>query len=336
MALQHLIGAHVSTANGIWNTIETTNALHALSFALFLKNQKRWVSKPYEQKDIDKFHAKVKEYKIDPLRQILPHASYLINLANPDPEKWNQSYKAFIDDLQRCEQLGIGLYNMHPGSSLGSSKEEAIKRIAKGINMAINETQFVKVVLENMTGNPERIVGTDLSDLKNIIGLIGDKSRIGVCIDTCHSFCAGYDLRTKTVFDIFWSHFDDTIGYEHLSGIHLNDSKFPFDSKRDVHQNLGHGFLGLEPFRLIMNKKELEGIPLILETPVYGDNPEIRSEEIELLKWLVGRTDNDDDYIKKTKELQEDGLQERLEMEKKHLKTMEKKAASTRPKRKRS
>lgn len=314
MTKQFLVGSHVSANGGVQEAIGRIISQTGNAFAIFLKNQKRWTSKPYEQSNIDEFHANCKQHKFDSRESILPHGSYLINLANPDQAKLRQSQDAFLDDLQRCESLNVGLYNLHPGSSLGTDMDKAVAQIAKSINEAHTKTSFVKVVLENMTGNPDRIVGTKLEHLASIIDQVEDKSRVGVCIDTCHSFCAGYDLRSKEAFDKFWDLFEKTIGWKYLSGIHLNDSKYPFDSQRDVHQNIGLGFLGLEPFRLIMNRPELQGIPLILETPMEGTDQEgeaLRREEIELLRWLEGKDADDDEVLAKIKSLQAKGRAER-------------------------
>jgi AP endonuclease-1 len=202
---------------------------------------------------------------------------------------------------------------MHPGSTLGTDKPKAIAQIANAINEAHKKTSFVKIVLENMTGQ-EKIVGSRLEDLRDIIRLVENKDRVGVCIDTCHSFTAGYDLRTEKTFETFWKHFDEVIGYEYLLGIHLNDSKYPLDSKRDVHQNIGLGFLGLESFRLLMNKPELAGVPLILETPMSEDSDgakRTREEDIAVLNWLIGRDADDPEVLTKSKELQKMGEKER-------------------------
>lgn len=311
--LKHLVGSHVSAEKGVHEAIPRILTQGGLSFSIFLKNQKRWSSAPYEKTVIQQFRIRSSESHIDTRKQILPHGSYMINLGNPDAEKLEKSKNAMLDDLQRCEQLDIGLYNFHPGSSLGSDKKKAIEQIAASINSLIEKTEFVKIVLENMTGNEDRIVGTKLEDLQQIIELVEDKDRIGVCIDTCHTFAAGYDLRTGKVFDEFWDKFEKIIGWQYLAGIHLNDSKHPYDSKRDVHQNLGLGFLGLEPFRMLMNNERFEGIPLILETP--QDQEDIRKDEIELLKWCVGKEGTEQEFIEKVKDLQEKGRKEREAVE---------------------
>lgn len=294
------------------------------AFALFLKNQRRWVSPALKPADITAFHEFCKKYNYNPRTEILPHGSYLINLGNPDAAKREQARDAFIDDLRRCEQLGIGLYNLHPGSSLGSDKQETLQRIADGINDAIKETEFVKVVLENMAGHGH-IVGSQLEDLAQIIELVQDKARVGVCIDTCHAFAAGFDLRESTKFTAFWADFDRIVGYKYLAAIHLNDSKAPLGSKRDLHQNIGLGFLGLEAFRLIVNKPELEGLPMVLETPEDAKlGHDVRGDEIKLLEWLVGKDADDEEVLAKSKALQAKGAKERAEHQKKYNDKLEK------------
>ncbi|CAM9024794.1 unnamed protein product [Wickerhamomyces anomalus] len=210
---------------------------------------------------------------------ILPHGSYFINLANPDKEKEDKAYGGFIDDLKRCEQLGIGLYNFHPGSSLDGDHGDAIKKLAKNINRAIEETSFVKIVIENMAGHGN-LIGSNLKDLKDVLDLVEKKERVGVCIDTCHTFAAGYDIRTEELFNKFLDEFDEVVGAQYLSAIHLNDSKAPLGANRDLHQRLGYGFLGLEIFRAIANSKRLEGLPIVLETPV-GKDESIWGDEIK-------------------------------------------------------
>jgi len=184
-----------------------------------------------------------------------------------------------LDDLRRCEQLGIGLYNFHPGSSLGNGHQVGIKNLAKNINRAIEETEFVKIIIENMAGTGN-LIGSNLQDIRDVIDLIDNKERVGVCIDTCHTFAAGYDIRTEDDFNKFMDEFDRIIGAKYLSAIHLNDSKAPLGANRDLHQRLGHGFLGLEIFRVIANSKRLEGIPIVLETPA-GKEESIWGEEIK-------------------------------------------------------
>lgn len=294
------------------------------AFALFLKNQRRWVSPPLKPADIAAFHEFCKAHNYNPRTDILPHGSYLINLGNPDAAKRVQARDAFLDDLKRCEQLGVGLYNLHPGSTLGESKKETLQHIADGINDSIKKTEFVKVVLENMAGHGN-IVGSELEDLAQLIELVEDKTRIGVCIDTCHAFAAGFDLRDAKSFNKFWADFDRIVGYKYLSAIHLNDSKAPLGSKRDLHQNIGLGFLGLETFRLIVNKPELEGLPIVLETPEDSKlDHDVRGDEIKLLEWLIGKEAEDEEVQEKAKALQAKGAKERAEHQKKYNDKVEK------------
>lgn len=320
----------------IFNLIFRCNA-----FAFFPKNQRRWSSAPYKKENIDGFHSNCSHDHFNAKKELLPHGSYLINLGNPDAAKRKQSQESFEDDLTRCEQLGVGLYNLHPGSAVGGADKNAtIKHIASGINKGIAATKFIKVVLENMAGHGH-IIGSNLQDLADIIELVKDKSRIGVCIDTCHTFAAGYDIRNQKTFDEFWTKFDEIVGYQYLAGIHLNDSKAPLGSKRDLHQNIGLGFLGLETFRLIMNKEELQGIPMILETPIpneekvnKGLEADIRGEEVKLLEWLIGKDVDDKEVIEKSEELQNKGERERKEHQEKFDKKKEKEEASLSKKRK--
>jgi len=321
-------GAHVAMAGGISKAVTNAMDIGANSFALFLKSPRKWVSPDIKPEEIEKFKSLCKEHGYNPRTDVLPHGSYFINLGNPDPEKEEKAYGSFLDDLKRCELLDIGLYNFHPGSSLDSDHKEAISRLAKNINNAIKETSFVKIVIENMAGHGN-LIGSDLQDIRDVIDLIDDKSRVGVCIDTCHSFAAGYDISSEEKFVEFWNLFEKTIGWEFLSAIHLNDSKAPLGANRDLHQKLGYGFLGLEAFRVVANFEKLQNVPIILETPV-GDEDSVYGEEINLLEWLEGRSKDDEEFISKQKELFDLGAKDRAE----HLKKFEtKKSKATTAKR---
>lgn len=314
---KYKFGAHVAMAGGISKSVLNAHRLGANSFALFLKSPRRWESPAITCEEADKFKALCLEHGYNPLTDILPHGSYFINLGNPDAEKEQKAYGLFLDDLKRCEQLGIGLYNFHPGLSVDSDHGESLERLARNINRAILETLFVKIVLENMAGHGN-LIGLRLEDLLTVIGMVEQKHRVGVCIDTCHTFAAGYDIRDVKTFDAFWAQFDAVIGAEYLSAIHLNDSKAPLGANRDLHQNLGRGFLGLEVFRLVSNSKRLEGIPIVLETP-EGKDEDIYGEEIKLLEWLVGKKEDDKEYQERKDELWAKGTAERQE----HLKKFE-------------
>ncbi len=275
------IGAHVSSAGGVEHSPGRAAEIRATAFALFTKNQKRWEARPLTGKSIDMF---VKNLEKSGIRQehVLPHDSYLINLGNPDPEKRKKSYNAFVDELRRAEQLGLSLLNFHPGGHLKQATEaECIKYISESINKALSETDSAIAVIENTAGQGSWM-GYRFEHLRDIIDLVGDKSRIGVCLDTCHTFAGGYDLRTReSCVDVF-SEFDRVVGFPMLKGMHLNDAKSEYASRVDRHAPLGDGNIGLECFRYIMSDKHFDNIPLILETP----EPERWPEEIRLLKTL--------------------------------------------------
>ncbi|KAF3928211.1 hypothetical protein AA313_de0206774 [Arthrobotrys entomopaga] len=304
------VGAHVSSAGGVENAVKNAVRIGSTAFALFLKSQRKWESPPYKPSNITTFKKMTKETGYDPRRHMLPHGSYLVNLAQKDKEKAKLAYTGFIDDLKRAESLDIGLFNFHPGSTLGEPREEALQRIADALNRAHKETSFVKTVLETMAGQGN-VIGCKFEDLRDIIALIKDKSRVGVCIDTCHSFSAGYDLRSPKTYRAVMKSFDDIIGFKYLSALHLNDSKAPFNSHRDLHQNIGLGFLGLSAFRNVMNTKEFHGIPMVLETPLEGDDVSMWAKEIKLLESLVGLGPDDPKFLTLEKEYADKGAAER-------------------------
>ncbi|KAK6540689.1 hypothetical protein TWF694_008082 [Orbilia ellipsospora] len=304
------VGAHVSSAGGVENAVKNATRIGSNAFALFLKSQRKWESPPYKPANITTFKKLTKEAGYDPRRHMLPHGSYLVNLAQKDKEKAKLAYSGFIDDLKRAESLDIGLFNFHPGSTLGEPREEALQRIADALNKAHKETSFVKTVLETMAGQGN-VIGCKFEDLRDIIALIKDKSRVGVCIDTCHSFSAGYDLRSPETYRAVMEEFDDIIGFKYLSALHLNDSKAPFNSHRDLHQNIGLGFLGLSAFRNVMNTKEFHDIPMVLETPLEGDDVSMWAKEIKLLESLVGLEPDDPKFLALEKEYADKGAIER-------------------------
>ncbi len=277
------VGAHVSASGGVFNAVANAQKIGAKAFALFTKNQKRWEAKPLDTKTIDKFKKALDESGILP-KHILPHDSYLINLGHPDEQKLIKSRMAFIDELQRCEQLGLDRLNFHPGSHLKEiSEDECIDKIAESINIALDRTKGVKAVIENTAGQGSNL-GYTFEQIASIIDKVEDKSRVGVCIDTCHMFVAGYDIRTKEAYDKTWNSFGEIIGFEYLMGMHINDSKPPLGSKKDRHHSLGEGEIGLDAFRFIMNDERMDDIPLILET--IDDT--IWKQEIELLYSFEG------------------------------------------------
>ena len=311
-------GAHVSTSGGVSNSILNALDIGANSFAMFLKSPRKWVSPEISNEEAAKFKQLCETHNYNPRTDILPHGSYFINLANPDPEKEEKAFESFVDDLKRCEKLNIGLYNFHPGSSLDSNHGEALVRLAKNINRAIDQTEFVKIVIENMAGHGD-LIGSDLQDIRDVIDLVDNKSRVGVCIDTCHTFAAGYDIRDEKTYEEFWQQYEKIIGWEYLSAIHLNDSKAPLGANRDLHQKLGLGFLGLECFRLISQYEKLQNIPIILETPVTKEEEDlVYGEEIKILEWLQDKAPDEALYVEKKEQLWKKGSKERAEQLKKY------------------
>lgn len=258
------IGPHVSASGGVYNAPINAMAVGASAFALFTKNQRQWFSSPLQQTEIEQFKAQVLKSGIE-AKYILPHDSYLINLGSPDAEGLEKSRASFLDEMQRCEQLGLTMLNFHPGSHLKQiTPEECMDRIAESINIALDKTKGVTAVIENTAGQGSNI-GFAFWQIKRIIDGVNDKSRVGVCIDTCHTYTAGYDLKNE--YDRVWNEFNDEIGFSYLRAIHLNDSKKELGSRVDRHDSIGKGFLGLDFFKRIMQDPALSDIPFILETP---------------------------------------------------------------------
>lgn len=273
------VGAHVSASGGVDQAVIRAHELEATAFALFTKNQRQWKAAPLTAEVIDKFKSACAQYHYQP-EQILPHDSYLINLGHPVEEALEKSREAFIDELERCSELGLTLLNFHPGSHLMQIDEDkCLARIAESINIALDKTQGVTAVLENTAGQGSNL-GFRFEHLAAIIDGVEDKSRVGVCIDTCHAFAAGYDLRTEEECSKTFAHFERTVGFNYLRGMHLNDAKSAFDSRVDRHHSLGEGNIGKTAFSWIMRDPRFDGIPLILETV----NPDIWAEEIAWLK----------------------------------------------------
>ncbi|HRZ42900.1 MAG TPA: deoxyribonuclease IV [Bacteroidales bacterium] len=273
------IGPHVSASGGVENAVVNAVELNANAFALFTKNQKQWYAKPLEKETILKFRNLCEKHGFQPF-QMLPHDSYLINLGHPEKEGLEKSRAAFLDEMQRCEQLGLDRLNFHPGSHLQKiSEEECLNRIAESINITLGKTAGVTAVLENTAGQGSNM-GFRFEHLAYIIERVEDKSRVGVCIDTCHSYSAGYDLKSEEGYQATWETFDRIIGLRYLKGMHLNDSKKEHGSRVDRHHSLGEGTLGLELFKRMMKDPRFDDLPLILETP----DEDRWAEEIVLLR----------------------------------------------------
>ncbi|XP_058872316.1 probable endonuclease 4 isoform X1 [Acipenser ruthenus] len=275
-----LIGAHMSIAGGLWNAVQGSVTIGGCVFGMFLGSQRSWKSRPLDEKAVARFRQACSQHGFTPDR-ILPHGSYLLNCGSPKPGVYEKSRAMLIDELKRCEQLGLTMFNFHPGSSLHDiTVEECLDRIADSINHAHQHTTGVTTVIENMScqGNT---VGGKFSELRGIIDRVKDKSRIGVCLDTCHAFAAGHDLSAVDGVKKMLDEFDWTVGLQYLKAVHLNDSKGKLGCHLDRHENIGEGEIGLEGFRQIMNEPRLDNMPMILETPVRPDMD--GSQEIQLL-----------------------------------------------------
>lgn len=319
------IGAHVSISGGVENAI--TNAVHigANALALFLQSQRKWENPDLKEDNKIAFHKACSHHKFDASSHVVPHGSYLVNLAAKDSEQEIKSYKFFLNDLRRCETLGIKYYNFHPGATNKEPLSEAISKLAKNLNRALSETSTVVPLLENMAGT-ETIIGSRFTDLRDIITQIEPQyqSRIGICLDTCHTFAAGYDLRTPEAYKKTMQELDDVVGLNYLKALHLNDSKGTFNSHKDLHQNIGVGFLGLRTFHSIMNDTRLQNVPMILETPSEKPDPnnpkktiddkQVYADEIKLLESLIGMDADSDEYRKLEADLSARGRAERDKM----------------------
>ncbi|HHO64970.1 MAG TPA: deoxyribonuclease IV [Epsilonproteobacteria bacterium] len=291
------VGAHVSASGGVDNAPLNAMAIGAKAFAVFTKNQRQWVAKPLETKTIDAFHKNMELAGILP-RHVLPHDSYLINLGHPEVEKLEKSRDAFIDELERCRLLGLDKLNFHPGShlvkipkkdpeymdKLMAAELHCLDVIAESMNLAIEATKDskVKLIIENTAGQGSNL-GYKFEHLGYIIDKIEDKSRVGVCLDTCHTFTAGYDLRTREAYEQTMDEFERIVGSRYLMGMHINDSKPKLGSRVDRHQSLGQGEIGWDAFKFIMNDPRMDDIPLVLETI----DETIWADEIKALYALI-------------------------------------------------
>ena len=276
------IGAHVSSSGGVENAPLHAKEIGAKAFALFTRNQRQWRSSPLSAKSITLFRERCAEFGFAP-EHILPHDSYLINLGNPDAEGLTKSREAFLDEMRRCEQLGLKLLNFHPGSHLNKMEPEAcLALIADSINWTLAQTEGVTAVIENTAGQGTNL-GYTFEQIATIIEQVEDKSRVGVCIDTAHTLASGYEIRTAEGFTDTFRKFEEVIGFHYLRGIHLNDSKKELSTRVDRHDSVGKGVMGMELFRMLMQDSRFDNIPIILETP----DESLWAEEIRLLYALT-------------------------------------------------
>lgn len=276
------IGAHVSVAGGVQNAPLEAASIGAKAFALFTGFSSRWSSKMISPEGIEQFKANCEAGGYNP-NVILPHDNFLINLGSPDAQKLAMSRKSFLEEFQRCEQLGLSMLNFHPGSHLNElTEEECLARIAESINITLDKTKGVSAIIESTAGQGTNL-GYRFEHLAEIISRVEDKTRIGVCVDTCHTHSAGYDLETAEGYRQTWKEFDEIIGKDYLKAIHLNDNKRKLGSRIDRHEEIGKGTLGMEFFRRFVNDPRFDNMPIILETP----NPANWPEEIALLYSLI-------------------------------------------------
>ena len=275
------IGAHVSASGGVENAPLNANAIGAKAFALFTRNQRQWKSSPMTKKSISLFKERCEEFGYE-AKHILPHDSYLINLGHPDPDGLQKSRDAFLDEMQRCEQLGLDRLNFHPGSHLNELPvDDCLARIAESINRTLDQTAGVCAVIENTAGQGTNL-GYTFEQIAAIIDRVEDKTRVGVCIDTAHTLAAGYDIKTEQGFTETFRHFDEVIGFSYLRGMHINDSKKDLATRVDRHDSIGKGVMGMTTFKMLMADPRFDDIPLILETP----DESIWAEEIGYLYTL--------------------------------------------------
>ena len=278
------IGAHVSASGGVEQAVLRAVDIDANAFALFTKNQRQWKAPPLKAETIEKFKrfCQVHHFTAD---QILPHDSYLINLGSPEMEGLEKSRAAFIDEMERANQLGLRLLNFHPGSHLNKiSEQDCLARIAESINIAVSKVPNVIAVIENTAGQGSNL-GYRFEHLAEIIEQVEDKSRVGVCLDTCHTFSAGYDISSLEQCEKTFAEFEQVVGFKYLRGMHLNGSKTPLGSRKDRHDTLREGTIGTAFCEFIMKDERFDGIPMILETI----NPDIWAEEIKFLRTLANK-----------------------------------------------
>lgn len=276
-------GAHVSAAGGVFNAPQNAHDIGATAFALFTKNQRQWLAPKLSERDIELFREACQRLGYGP-QQILPHDSYLINLGHPDAEGLQKSRESFVEEMRRCQLLGLDRLNFHPGSHLGRiDLEGCLQRVAESINIALEQTQGVTAVIENTAGQGSN-VGFDFEHIAYIIDRVDDKSRVGYCIDTCHSFAAGYDLSSHEACERTFSEIDSIISLTYLRGVHLNDAMRPLGSRIDRHAPLGAGEIGWAAFEYIARDSRFENMPLVLETT----DESLWPEEIARLKSFAG------------------------------------------------
>ena len=283
-----LLGAHMSVAGGLDKAVGRGMGVGCTALQIFTKNANQWKAKPLAEDDIARFKAAVAASTID-AGAVVAHDSYLINLASPDEAKWLQSVEAFADELRRCDQLGVPFLVTHPGAHMGSGEDVGLQRVAEGLIRALAESERAMVLLETTAGQGTTL-GHRFAHLARLLELVPPETaeRVGVCLDTCHVFVAGYDLSTPEGYAATWEEFERLVGLDRLKVLHLNDAKKPLGSRVDRHEHLGKGFIGETGFRLLMNDARLRGRPLLLETP-KGDDCAEDKENMDFLRGLIAQ-----------------------------------------------
>lgn len=275
-----LLGSHMSTAGGMAKGLIRGESIGCTAIQIFVKGNTRWQFPPLKDADIEAFR---KGLETGNIRSVIAHAIYLVNLASDKPDLLRKSIDDMVDELTRCETLGVPGVVMHPGSHCGRGEEAGLDSIVKGLDEIFDATPDMKaqIYLETTAGQGSNL-GYVFEHLAYIIERVKRPERLGVCLDTCHVFAAGFDIRTKEGYDAMWADFDKIIGMDRLKALHLNDSKQPMGSKKDRHEHIGKGEMGLEPFRFIMNDPRLALIPKVLET----EKDENMTEDVENMNVL--------------------------------------------------
>lgn len=277
-------GAHMSIAGGIDQALRRGQEVGCETIQVFVKNANRWAAKPLTDKDVTRFQRALRETEISP---VVAHNSYLINIASPNEELWMKSLEALIIEVERCAALKIPFLVMHPGAHTGAGEEVGLHRVTTALNEMLNRTKNsrVTILLESTSGQGS-VLGGRFEHLAELLNESFCPERLGICLDTCHIFTAGYDLRTPEVCAETFKKFDQIVGLAELKAIHLNDSQGELGSRRDRHEHIGMGRIGLEGFRWIVNNPELSSLPMILETPKGADMKEDR-DNLGILRSLI-------------------------------------------------
>jgi deoxyribonuclease-4 len=277
-------GAHVSTAGGVSKAFERAAGINCDAMQIFTRNNNRWTSKPLAPKEIERWHALAGEMDIHP---VVAHASYLINLGSPKPDLWQKSIDTFIDELERAEALGLLGVVLHPGSHMGEGEEWGMARIAEALDQCHERTaDFQTLTLLETTAGTGKHLGYRFEQLGAIRAQCARPQRVAVCFDTCHVLASGYDFRNAEDYAAMMRAFDEHIGFDLLKCFHFNDSKFALGSRKDRHEHIGKGFLGLDAFRMIINDPRFADVPMLLETPKSKDLHE-DVENLAVLRELV-------------------------------------------------